>query len=216
MLVWKPPTDPDESLETKVCSNRYVYYGDVKITEENPLDFGLLKAVTGEDTVNIFGVPTKPRCLVALASNNLKDYSPYQCEVGTVQHHKRDVSMLFSTPFDRSVDVAPVYGLNAAAKMLSTAVAVRLHYSSMPPLSVESLVVSLCKSHYLMALTIVRGQIGAPVAECLKASYALAISMRMPLYVVVQNAKAISPHHCGVCDNGVEYIRDIVWTGQVR
>ena len=76
--------------------------------------------MTGEDTVNICSVPTKPRCLVGLASNNLKDYSPHQCEVGTVQHHKRDVSMLFSNRFDRSVDVAPVYGKDAAAKMLSS------------------------------------------------------------------------------------------------
>ena len=112
---------------------------------------------------------------MGLASNNLKDYSPHQCEVGTVQHHKRDVSMLFSNRFDRSVDVAPVYGKDAAAKMLSTAVAVRLYYSSMPPLSVESLMVSLCKSHRTKALTVVQGQIDVRSMRRLKSVLRLAM-----------------------------------------
>jgi|ERR1711892_430235 len=216
MLEKKPPgLDQDESMEFKACSHRYAYHGDVPISEENPPDFNLLKTITGDDSVSIHGVPTKPRCLLAFGSNGLDSYSPHTCENGTVQQHKRELNLLLNKPFDRSVDVAPVYGVGDCSKMLSAAVAVRLQWPSMPPLGVESLMLCLCKCQYKLALKVVRQKIGATPEECLRATYALAISLRMERRTLMQNVRAISPHHCGVCTNGHEYLADVEWTGRV-
>lgn len=66
MLERKPMAlDPDDSVEAKACSHRYAYHGDVTFTEDNPLDFGMIKALTREDPVDMFGIPAKPRCLIA-------------------------------------------------------------------------------------------------------------------------------------------------------